>query len=127
MEGELKISVAMATYNGSLYLSGQLLSLGQQVCKPAELVVVDDSSSDETVDIIRQFSKNASFPVRLTVNNERMGPARTFFRAANLCDSEIIAFCDQDDIWDPHKLQKCKRYFSDNDVVLVAHSMENYP
>jgi len=42
-------------------------------------------------------------------------------RAAALCRSELVAFCDQDDIWDPRKIAVCAETFEDSEVVLVYH------
>jgi glycosyltransferase involved in cell wall biosynthesis len=94
----------MTTYNGEVYLEEQLRSLAEQAHLPDELVICDDTSTDSTVDIINRFSEGAPFPVRLFINEERLGWRCNFLSAASLCRSEYIAFCDQDDIWLSDKL-----------------------
>src|SRR4051812_16300560 len=98
------ISIALATYNGEKYLSAQLESLALQTRLPAELVVCDDCSTDRTIDIIDEFIARAPFPVRVARNESRLGFVNNFMRAAQGCRADLIAFCDQDDIWEPNKL-----------------------
>lgn len=59
----LKISIAMATFNGAEFLKEQLVSLVEQTFLPAELVVTDDGSTDETLAILEGFTDVAPFPV----------------------------------------------------------------
>lgn len=101
----MKISVAMATYNGAKYLSAQLDSLATQEYLPHELVICDDGSSDDTLQIVERFSEMAPFSVRIYRNPQNLGYADNFFKAARLCSGEWIAFCDQDDVWLPNKLR----------------------
>jgi glycosyltransferase involved in cell wall biosynthesis len=71
---------------------------------PNELVVCDDGSTDRTPEILAQFAKRASSPIRIVINNHRLGWRENFLKAASLCGSDYIAFCDQDDIWRKEKL-----------------------
>jgi glycosyltransferase involved in cell wall biosynthesis len=111
----------MATYNGEKFLERQLQSLSQQTLLPAELIVCDDTSSDSTVDIIRRFSETASFPVKLVVNEQRLGWRGNFLKAASLCTSEYIAYCDQDDIWLPEKLAVVQAHLEKSRPTLLQH------
>ena len=115
------ISIAMATYNGERFLEQQLESLSKQTRLPAELVVCDDTSSDATVDIVKRFSETAPFPVKVVVNDERLGWRRNFLKAASLCASEYIAFCDQDDIWLPEKLATVQLHLETKRPMLLQH------
>src|ERR1019366_197610 len=94
-----RISVALCTYNGERFLSQQLASIGKQTRLPDELVVCDDSSTDRTVAIVREFAASVSFPVRVFENQRNLGSAANFERAIRLCDGDLIALSDQDDIW----------------------------
>lgn len=102
----MKISVAMATYNGERFLCEQLQSLAQQIVKPYELVVTDDGSTDATLTMLKEFSARAPFPVHIHVNEARLGYGENFLKAASLCTGDWIAFCDQDDVWLPDKLAR---------------------
>jgi glycosyltransferase involved in cell wall biosynthesis len=120
-----KISVAMATYNGGQYIQHQLDSLARQTLPPYELVVTDDGSTDETLQILHDFAQRAHFPVRIYSNEATLGFSDNFLRAASLCQGEWIAFCDQDDVWMPAKLERIyqtiKRYKHD-ELVMVGHT-----
>jgi glycosyltransferase involved in cell wall biosynthesis len=118
------ISIAMATYNGQRFIREQLDSLAGQQRLPSELVITDDASSDQTVAIAEQFAKAAPFPVHIHRNDKRLGYRANFMRAATLCTSSLIAFCDQDDIWSPRKLTICVEPFRDPAVLLVYHNAE---
>jgi glycosyltransferase involved in cell wall biosynthesis len=119
---QTRVSVAMATYNGSKYIRQQLESIAAQSYLPCELVVTDDGSNDTTLQIIQDFAATAPFPIRISPNERRLGYADNFLRAASLCEGDIIAFCDQDDVWEPSKLAICTKEFSDPEVMLCVHS-----
>lgn len=99
------ISVALATYNGAAHLGEQLASLVAQTVLPHELVVSDDGSTDATLKIVRDFAATAPFAVHILPQGPRLGFSDNFLRAAEACQGPLIAFCDQDDVWLPHKLQ----------------------
>ena len=121
---EPRISVAMATYNGEAFLREQLDSLARQTLLPLELVVTDDGSTDGTLTLLEEFGKTSPFPVRVHRNPERLGYAENFFRACSLCEGELIALCDQDDVWLEPKLKTCAGYFNDPDLTMVIHNAE---
>jgi glycosyltransferase involved in cell wall biosynthesis len=99
-----RISVALATYNGSNYLKQQLESLADQIYLPYELVVCDDNSTDDTLDIVAEFAERSPFPVVIHRNDSNIGPIANFFQALSFCKGDWLSFCDQDDIWLHHKL-----------------------
>jgi glycosyltransferase involved in cell wall biosynthesis len=115
------ISIAMATYNGERFLEEQLRTLSEQVKLPDEMVVCDDASTDRTLEILAQFAKRAPFPVRLVINDQRLGWQENFLKAASLCTSDYIAFCDHDDVWLPDKLSVVSRYLDGDRCILLQH------
>jgi len=116
------VSVALATYNGDAFLQEQLDSLASQVLLPMELVVSDDGSNDQTIDIVSNFSKTSPFPVKLVQNRERLGYGLNFLNAASICKGTHVAFCDQDDVWLPHKISRLNATFQKGSFDMVAHS-----
>ncbi len=120
----ISVSVAMATYNGQRFIREQLESLAAQQHLPSELVVADDASSDETVAIVAQFARTAPFEVHVHRYCDRVGYRANFMRAASLCKADVIAFCDQDDIWSPQKLALCTEPFQDPKVLLTYHNAD---
>jgi len=120
----ISISVAMATYNGQKFIREQLDSLVAQHHLPSELVITDDASSDKTVAIAEQFATDAPFPVHIHRYGTRLGYRANFMRAASFCTSDLIAFCDQDDVWSPRKLALCVKPFRNPAVLLAYHNAE---
>jgi len=122
MKSNSTISIALATFNGGAYIQEQLDSLASQLLLPMELVVSDDGSNDQTIDLIQNFSRVAPFPVKLVQNRERLGYGLNFLNAASLCSGSHIAFCDQDDVWLPQKIARISTILQSGSFDLVAHS-----
>ncbi len=120
--GAPSVSIAMATYNGAAFLKDQLASLAAQTRLPMELVMTDDCSTDNTLELARDFARTAPFTVHIHQNPTRLGYRANFMRAMGLCSGDLIAFCDQDDIWHPHKLATVVPCFDDPDAILVHHN-----
>jgi len=116
----MEISVVMATCDGQRYLPGQLASLMGQTRLPDEVLVVDDASTDDTVTILEDFASEAPFKVRLEHNPERLGSTLTYQRGISLCTGDLIALCDQDDLWMPQKLARMERLMVDHPEALFA-------
>ena len=102
----MQISVAMCTYNGAAFLQPQLDSIARQSRPPDELIICDDCSTDATKQIIDEFAKHTPFPVRVFVNEQNLGSTRNFERAISLCNGDVIALSDQDDVWSLEKLKR---------------------
>jgi glycosyltransferase involved in cell wall biosynthesis len=121
----MKVSIALATYNGEQWLRDQLDSLACQTLLPCELVVSDDQSTDRTLEVVEQFAASAPFPVRVIRNDTRFGFADNFLRALRHCTGEAVAYCDQDDVWSASKLERCVAAMcTDSAVTLVHHEIE---
>jgi len=124
---KLRLSVAMCTYNGARFLGQQLESIAAQTRLPDELIVCDDQSTDESIEIIKSFARHAPFPVRVESNEKNLGVTKNFEKTIGLCAGDVIALSDQDDVWHPEKLIRsesilCQRpsvglVFTDADVV----------
>lgn len=99
------ISVLMAVYRPNRdWLSQQLTSLAQQTWKDIELRVRDDCPQ-EPVGIQAFASLTGRMPVQYRINERNLGSSATFARLVEEAEGEYIAFCDQDDIWMPEKLE----------------------
>lgn len=118
----MRISIAMAVFNGERFLKEQLDSLASQDLLPDEFVITDDCSTDRSLRILEEFAAAAPFPVRIYLNDAQLGYADNFLRAACLCNGDLIAFCDQDDVWRTNKLARCLSQFQSPDVQLIAHA-----
>jgi glycosyltransferase involved in cell wall biosynthesis len=107
----MKFSIAMTTFNGERYLREQLESICNQARLPDEVIICDDRSGDRTVEMIREFAVESPFPVRVIENAVRLGVTRNLEKSIGLCEGELIALCDQDDIWRTDKLEKLEQVF----------------
>jgi glycosyltransferase involved in cell wall biosynthesis len=110
----VKVSIAMATYNGAAFVRAQLDSFVCQTRPPDELVVTDDGSADDTLDIVERFAREAPFPVHVHRNSQRLNYSRNFERAISLCTGDIIFLSDQDDVWFPEKIEAVLAEFERN-------------
>ena len=100
-----KVSIAMTTYNGELYLLKQMESLISQTYTDFELIICDDCSSDNTLAILNTYASKDS-RIRVIKNSENKGYARNFISVIGLCKGEYIFLADQDDIWLPNKIER---------------------
>lgn len=114
-----KISIAMATYNGARYIADQIESIAKQTRPPDELIVSDDCSSDETIETLKSIARQCFFPVRISVNEKRLGYALNFASAISLCSGDLIMLSDQDDYWLPQKIERVISFFEENPCTMV--------
>lgn len=121
-----KVSIALATCNGAQYLPDLLNSILHQNYVPSELVICDDVSEDETLNILESFIQQAPFTVRVYRNKTRLGVVENFSQIISICRNEYIVLADQDDIWRADKLALiantltkpgCMAVFSDANLV----------
>ncbi len=101
MNGDNKISVCMATHNGSRYIRQQLESILAQLNTDDEVVISDDSSTDDTLAIINSF---ADPRIRTLTSNTFYSPIFNFENALKAATGGIIVLADQDDIWLENKV-----------------------
>ncbi|MFB3170433.1 glycosyltransferase family 2 protein [Neobacillus sp. 179-C4.2 HS] len=116
----MKVSVAMATYNGEKYLEQQIDSILMQLGSDDELIISDDHSSDRTVAIIEKYINN-DHRVKLFMNEES-GVTSNFENAIKRTQNEIIFLSDQDDVWKPEKVSTVKGYYKKNPAVQMIMS-----
>ena len=111
---DMRISVAMCTYNGADFLPAQLASIAGQTRPPDEIIVSDDASTDDTRGLLQSFARSSSIPVSLYFSEENVGSVKNFERAIGLCTGDVIALSDQDDVWRAEKLARIEQSFADN-------------
>lgn len=98
------VSVVMCTYNGAKYLREQLDSIVNQTYPISELIVQDDCSIDETLEILREYECKYSY-IHVFENDVRKGVNHNFFSVIDRATSEYVAVSDQDDIWELDKIE----------------------
>lgn len=117
---DLRISVALCTFNGERFLEEQLESILTQSRLPDELVICDDRSTDATANIIQRFQRQAPFDVKFSINEVNLGTSKNFERSVTLCTGDILVLSDQDDVWVKDRLKSIESVFKVNpDLGLV--------
>jgi glycosyltransferase involved in cell wall biosynthesis len=99
MTHRTKISVVIVTKDRSNHLVHCLGSLAGQSQKPDELIVIDNNSSDQTPTLVKNFSKNTLFPVKL-VKEKKIGYPVVYNRGLNEAHYNWVAFIDDDCVAD---------------------------
>lgn len=101
-----QVTVLLSTYNGSKFLQQQLDSLYVQTYPNIKILARDDGSLDDTRGILEKEHLNGH--IEILKGHKNLGPALSFFELLNHAastDTEYIAFCDQDDVWHPNKVE----------------------
>lgn len=101
----LKVSVVLCSYNGAKYIVEQLDSIVNQTYPIFELLIFDDVSVDNTVEIIEDYAHKFPF-IKLAVNEINLGYRKNFQQALGFATGDTIAICDQDDVWMKDKLAR---------------------
>ena len=109
------ISVCIATYNGEKYIQEQLNSILPQLQEHDEIIISDDGSTDGTIEQIRQIGSPL---IHIYKNTGEHGYTRNFENALSLAKGEYIFLCDQDDIWQPDKVNVCLKALEQYDYVV---------
>jgi glycosyltransferase involved in cell wall biosynthesis len=115
----MKISVAMCTYNGEQFIKEQINSILNQTLKVDEIVVCDDGSNDNTIEILNQYSINNPTIFKIHQNKKNLKSVKNFEKAICLCSGDIIFLSDQDDMWCSNKVEKIAIYFKENQNIDV--------
>ena len=118
----MNISVALCTYNGSLFIREQLESILRQTLSIDEIVVCDDGSTDDTLQIIEGFEGETEVAIRVFRNEMNLGPSCNFQKAIDLCQGDIVFLSDQDDIWHENKVQVMVDWLRENPTKAVVFS-----
>lgn len=100
-----KVSIVMCTYNGEKYLREQLDTLLNQTYPIAEIIIQDDRSTDDTMSILKDYESKHPH-IHVSQNEEQKGVNKNFFSAIARASGDYIALSDQDDLWEPDKIEK---------------------
>ena len=98
------VTAIIPTFRSEKVVIRAIESVLSQSSPVDEIIVVDDASDDQTVQVVREFATNHP-QIRLIVNNRNLGPGQTRNAAWNIATSEYLAFLDADDTWHPKKIE----------------------
>ena len=97
------VAVLLATYNGAQFVEAQIKSLKENVIQ-FTLHWLDDQSTDDTREIVRDLTRGIGIELREWHQSEYLGIQRSYYRLLECVEADIYLFCDQDDIWQPGKI-----------------------
>lgn len=114
-----RVSVVIGSFNRERYIRECIDSVLGQTRVPDEIVVVDDASTDRTVEILKTYGDKIRLICR-TSNSGNCAVARN--EGMRACTGDLIAFLDSDDAWFPEKLEKQLAFFEGHPDVPFCHT-----
>ena len=122
MQNNIRCSIAMATYNGEKYIIEQLESILHQLSPKDEIIISDDGSTDQTIEIIKELKKTDK-RIKL-IYGPKKGVKQNFANAILNANGQYIFLCDQDDVWNKDKIEKILKVLSKQKKCVVLHNAE---
>ena len=117
----MDVTTIIPVRNRAKYIARALNSVGSQTYQSAEIIVVDDASTDETPDIIIGLAKEIP-NIQLINLKQNVGAAEARNVGIRKAKSNFIAFLDLDDIWYPTKIEKQINEFKKSDKIIAVFS-----
>ncbi len=115
------VSIIMPTYKCGKYIAESIKSVQAQTYQNWELIIVDDCSGDDTIEIVQGFMEDDN-RISLYQNSSNSGAAISRNAALRKAKGRWIAFLDSDDLWKPEKLQKQIDFMIKNKYAFTYHN-----
>lgn len=123
-----RISVALCTHNGERFIGEQIASILAQTRPVDEIVLSDDASTDRTVEIVENAvaqhrAEHGSAPALAVLRNDPpLRVTKNFEQALAATTGDLIALCDQDDVWHPTRIEALAALFDRDTALLLLFS-----
>ncbi|WP_428662560.1 glycosyltransferase family 2 protein [Runella sp.] len=114
----LPISIIIPVYNAEKYVHEALQSVINQSIPAAEIIVINDGSTDRTLEIIKNHEADIYFR-----NNKNQGLSATLNEGIQCSTQPYIAFLDADDVWAPHKLETQWQHFQQTPDIEISFGL----
>jgi glycosyltransferase involved in cell wall biosynthesis len=101
----MTVSVVIPAHNSSTTIIRAIDSAVRQTRPPSEVIVINDGSSDDTVQVATAFARSAPVPVHIHTLNPNKGPGTARNWGWDNASGDLVAFLDADDAWHPRKLE----------------------
>ena len=120
------VSVIMASYNTEDFIIDSIYSVLNQSYTNLELIIIDDSSIDNTLSVIDTYIKDSR--LKVIKNNFNKGPAYSRNKGIESSSGRYIAFIDSDDLWDEDFLTEQVNFIEENamDLVFASYRRKSY-
>lgn len=116
----------MATYQGEKYIRKQLESIFQQTITVDEIIIFDDNSTDNTLQIVKEFQTRNEIDIKLYTQPHQQGYILNFASALREATGDIIFLCDQDDIWENTKVESMLALFQKDKKIMCINTSFTY-
>jgi len=116
------VSVIVTTFNRADLIGETIESILNQTYTNFELIIVDDGSTDNTEGVVKKYNDKK---IQYIKTGNWGGPAHPRNIGIKKAKGEYIAFCDDDDLWYPQKLEKQIQFLSNNDIIGVGSNTES--
>lgn len=117
------VSVITPSYNSAEFISSAICSVLSQTFQNWEMIIADDCSNDNSIDIIRNFT-NTDPRIKLIRLDKNRGAAMARNMALRRARGDYIAFLDSDDCWMPNKLEKQLNFMKKKDIAFSFTSYQ---
>ncbi len=125
MNNDTRISALLCNYNGASYLREAIEGVLTQSSPVDEFVMVDDGSTDESWEIMNEYTKGDPHLIKIAMHETNRGQGAAFNTGIALCSGEFVAFLDSDDVWFPDKIKEVRRHSEERcSFVLMQHRMQ---
>ena len=115
------VSIVMPVYNGQKYLEEQLKSLIDQSYRNLEIIVIDDKSTDSSLEIINNLASTDK-RIKVYTNSRNLGLISNYLKGASSASGEFICVCDQDDYWRKDRIEILKGLLDKDQENVMAYS-----
>lgn len=119
------VSVIIPTYNRGEFLERSITSIFRQSMICSEIIVVDDGSEDNSLEILERLQSKSPVPLKI-VCQKNAGPASARNSAIRVANCPYLAFLDSDDHWLVKKLEIQYTALRDSDGFLISHTKEKW-
>jgi glycosyltransferase involved in cell wall biosynthesis len=123
MGATLTVSVVIPTHNSSATIVRALDSIARQTQAVHEVIIVDDASSDDTLESVRDYAARSPLPIVVDRLEQNLGPGATRNAGWNRATGDLVAFLDADDAWHPRKVESQVSVMTAHpNVVMTCHA-----
>ncbi len=118
----MRVSVFLATYNKADHLQTFLKSLRSQSHPPDELIVIDDGSTDNSLQVIEEHRLLVTYPVIVKSNTASKGLDQSIIEHLHLAQGDVILFAEQQNVWFADKIKKFHDVFDEEPLIRMVFS-----
>lgn len=131
---DIKHSILIITYNQEKLVENAIESAINQTVKPYEIVISDDCSTDNTIEVINRYKKEYPDLIRVNKNDKNLGIHGNTKKILELCSGNVVSFCSGDDALEKDMVEKVNRLIYQNNIdlendnfVLISNLLLLYP